>query len=461
MTIVQSNSPELRRAREEWLTAWAGNLAVTASVGTFGSQIRSIATQFEHGPRFGAVHVSAGYKHNDALLKALKNAANIVPTVPTDDYTGLPAARLGARCPVVEIGFPEELQSVVTINEVMAMRKRFDLLPHEFVVGETVSGNYAIMQLSEDNRSPHFLTAGTSGSGKSQLSHAMILQIAEGNDVILVDCKGGSAFGVLQHRIPNMIGPVAKDPQDIQNALLFALGIMEWRYKVKFKSGKTNWKKLVIFIDEMNVLTSNKTVDEISARAIYFLTRQGREVGVHVVGTMVRPTLDSFMYPDTRADISGKIALTLDSSATNSVVLPGEEADASKLSKAGDMYAKSAGHSAVRAQGPFTPPSFVQNLPQLYPIKRNDWNFVPPEALAKVNSLDAPGGKGGSVSIEPKEAAVTIISAAMGEGRPKLQQRLEAEGVGAGGSKAGRLLAYGRDILSSLESLGFYVAKGG
>jgi hypothetical protein len=142
--------------------------------------------------------------------------------------------------------------------------------------------DYIVTNLQECS---HILIAGSTGSGKSCLLNALIIQIlAYSNaDMILIDPKQGAEFGIYEKDIHSRIKAVAKDTTTAIEWLERMVNEMESRYsEMAYACDKVyNGSRLVIVIDELAdlMMTSGKQVENYIQR----LAQKGRAAGIHLI----------------------------------------------------------------------------------------------------------------------------------------------------------------------------------
>jgi len=186
-------------------------------------------------------------------------------------------------------------------------------------LGKLINGNPFVTDLT---RMPHLLIAGATGSGKSVALNCMITSIlykAAPEEVrfIFIDPKR-LELGIYAN-IPHLLTPIVTDPGDAANALRWATGEMETRYKKLALRGVRNidqynnlirssghqlslldddaegeYEKplsyLVLVIDELAdlMMVSSREVEE----AISRLAAMARAVGIHLILATQRPSVD-------------------------------------------------------------------------------------------------------------------------------------------------------------------------
>lgn len=170
------------------------------------------------------------------------------------------------------------------------------------VVGCTDRGPWSI-DLVQDG--PHVLVGGTTGSGKSEFLRTLVLSLAtalppDDLALVLVDFKGGSAFGACA-RLPHVVGLVTDLDAHLVDRALSSLGAELRRRERLFASvGASHLDqyrraanrpeplpRLVVVVDELKAL-----VDEVPhfVDGLVRLAALGRSLGVHLVLATQRPS---------------------------------------------------------------------------------------------------------------------------------------------------------------------------
>jgi S-DNA-T family DNA segregation ATPase FtsK/SpoIIIE len=188
-------------------------------------------------------------------------------------------------------------------------------------LGKDIVGSPVVADLA---KMPHCLVAGTTGSGKSVGINATILSLlykAEARDVRLILIDPKMLEMSMYEGIPHLLCPVVTDMKQAANALNWAVGEMERRYKLMSKMGVRNLagfnKKMdeakargelipnpfsltpdepepldrmphiVIVIDELAdlMMVVGKKIEELIAR----LAQKARAAGVHLILATQRP----------------------------------------------------------------------------------------------------------------------------------------------------------------------------
>src|SRR4030095_16649448 len=213
---------------------------------------------------------------------------------------------------------PNDERATIVLRELVessAYQRSNYRLP--LALGKDITGKIVVSDLQ---KMPHLLAAGSTGTGKSVSINVMILSLlfrARPDQVkmILIDPKR-LELGLYQD-IPHLLVPVVTEPKIAQNALKWAVLEMESRYKKLAKRGVRNLEAyneqvkqlpipgfdepsngedreplpyIVIVIDELAALmmTAPREVEESITR----LAQMARAVGIHLILATQRPSVD-------------------------------------------------------------------------------------------------------------------------------------------------------------------------
>ncbi|HEX3561153.1 MAG TPA: DNA translocase FtsK [Pyrinomonadaceae bacterium] len=219
--------------------------------------------------------------------------------------------------PHVGIEVPNPERETIFLRDVLESRPfRESESKLTLALGKTIDG---INYVADLTRMPHLLIAGATGTGKSVCLNSLIVSIlykARPDEVkfIMIDPKR-LELG-LYADIPHLSTPIITEPKKAANALKWAVGQMEQRYKqlaqwsvrnidgynteverrnnvLDFDEEGRPWKTLpyiVIIIDELAdlMMTCGSDVEE----AITRLAQMARAVGIHLVLATQRPSVD-------------------------------------------------------------------------------------------------------------------------------------------------------------------------
>ena len=170
------------------------------------------------------------------------------------------------------------------------------------VVGVSASGPVAL-DLVRDG--PHFLVAGTTGSGKSEFLRSFVASLAVNQPpsavaVLLIDFKGGAGLGPLL-RLPHAVGLLTDlSAGDVSRALASLRAEVRRREALLAGAGADNLEgynsrresadtlpRLVVVVDEFRMLA-----DEVPAALpeLLRIAAVGRSLGLHLVLATQRPS---------------------------------------------------------------------------------------------------------------------------------------------------------------------------
>lgn len=254
-------------------------------------------------------------------------------------------------------------------------------------LGKDIRGKIVVTDLQ---KMPHLLTAGSTGTGKSVSINAMILSLLfrsrpDQVKMILIDPKR-LELGLYQD-IPHLLVPVVTEPKAAQNALKWAVSEMESRYKKLAKRGVRNLdvyneqvKQLpipgfngqsgegeedreplpyvVIVIDELAdlMMTAPREVEESITR----LAQMARAVGIHLILATQRPSVD-VITGLIKANFPARISFRVASKVDSRTILDSNGAET--LLGRGDMLFLPPGSSRLmRVHGPLITEEEVINV---------------------------------------------------------------------------------------------------
>ncbi|MGZ6799117.1 MAG: FtsK/SpoIIIE domain-containing protein [Mycobacteriaceae bacterium] len=194
------------------------------------------------------------------------------------------------------------------------------------VLGVDEHGNVAVVDLVRDG--PHALVAGTSGSGKSELLRTLLAGLALSSDpenlsMLLIDFKGGGAFGKLE-KLPHVVG-YADDLMiggRLADRLLESLraeleyrkryfkdagnveGLVEYRDSRRRDPELPLIARLVLVVDEFAEL---KEAQPDFVDGLVNIARVGRSLGVHLILATQQPA--GVVTPQIRDNANLRICL--------------------------------------------------------------------------------------------------------------------------------------------------------
>jgi len=284
----------------------------------------------------------------------------------------------------IGIEIPNPKTQIVSLREILESEEYKELskkmvLP--IVIGKTVYGKPYIDDIVP---MPHLLIAGSTGSGKSVCLHSIIVSLLyrchpDYVKFVLIDPK---RLELMHYNgIPHLYDPsvepqnvkVVTSSKDAARVLSLLVKVMEQRYE-KFASanvrnieGYNNLMKsknlppefyIVVIIDEFAdlILTVPKEVEE----AIQRLAQMARAVGIHLILSTQRPSVD-VITGIIKANFSSRIAFQVLSKTDSRVIL--DITGAEELLGRGDMlYLPTGAPKPIRLQGTFVSDKDIINV---------------------------------------------------------------------------------------------------
>jgi len=322
-----------------------------------------VVTTFEFKPEPG-VKYSRITGLGDDLCLALKAESVRIDRIPGKSTVGIEVPN-DERATIV-------LRDLLESSEYQQAAYRLPL-----ALGKDITGKIVVSDLQ---KMPHLLAAGSTGTGKSVSINAMILSLLfrsrpDQVKMILIDPKR-LELGLYQD-IPHLLVPVVTEPKIAQNALKWAVTEMELRYKKLAKRGVRNLEAynqqikqlpipgfiaqsgeaeedreplpyIVIVIDELAdlMMTSPREVEESITR----LAQMARAVGIHLILATQRPSVD-VITGLIKANFPARISFRVASKVDSRTILDSNGAE--QLLGRGDMLFLPPGSSRLmRVHGP-------------------------------------------------------------------------------------------------------------
>lgn len=383
------------------------------------------------GPRAGALELDGGL-YAGLLLTGLQqhDGALLRQFVPWD-FPGDPSVFLSGRAVRVEAGWPSELAEsdipLESLGHVPTGGGRW-------LVGKTEMGSKLTAKL--DDRTPHWLVSGTTGSGKTTALVSAVSQLSRDpkTRLVLIDAKHGASLRRVAH-VRGLVGPLAGDVFTARAALQWCVTEMARRYT---EPGKDD-RKLVVVIDEAQDLT----IDDLAAEALRRLVVQGRGAFLHVVLATQHPVISSLGGPTVGRNLVGRLALKVMDAKASEVAIGASDPRADRLQGCGDGYAVAPG-VVHRVQVAYLACDVETGEPDLV-----EW----PEATGELPETGWPSGG---------EVGCAVLAANAGVGRVKFVRALEIAGLpGTCPERAVKLLNLGRAIGEWLTGQGWGVRSFG
>lgn len=320
-----------------------------------------VVTTFEFKPEPG-VKYSRVTGLSDDLCLALKAESVRIDRIPGKSTVGMEVPN-DDRATIV-------LRELVESSEYQHANYKLPL-----ALGKDITGKIVVSDLQ---KMPHLLAAGSTGTGKSVSINAMILSLLYRSrpdqvKMILIDPKR-LELGLYQD-IPHLLVPVVTEPKIAQNALKWAVTEMENRYKKLARRGVRNLEAyneqirqlpipglddspieaereplpyIVIVIDELAdlMMTAPREVEESITR----LAQMARAVGIHLILATQRPSVD-VITGLIKANFPARISFRVASKVDSRTILDSNGAE--QLLGRGDMLFLPPGSSRLmRVHGP-------------------------------------------------------------------------------------------------------------
>ncbi len=365
----------------------------------------------------------------------------------------------------VGLEVPNVQREVIAFSEMIGSKVYQEATsPVTLVLGKDIAGQPVVADLA---RMPHLLVAGTTGSGKSVGVNAMLMSMlfkstADEVRLILIDPKMLELS--IYEGIPHLLAPVVTDMKEAANALRWAVGEMERRYRLMSALGVRNLagmnKKLreareagqpvrdplynhaealdpdvpapeleplpyiVIVVDEFAdmIMVVGKKVEELIAR----IAQKARAAGIHLIVATQRPSVD-VITGLIKANIPTRIAFQVSSKIDSRTIL--DQMGAESLLGHGDMLYLAPGTGLpVRVHGAFVSDQEVHNVVEMLK-STGEPRYV--EGVLEESAVTLPGekpaaGAGGDAESDPLyDQAVAVVLESRKASISYVQRRLK------------------------------------
>ncbi len=323
-----------------------------------------------------------------------------------------------------------------------------------FALGKDIVGTSKYDDLT---KGPHYLIAGSSGSGKSVCMDVMLVSMLmryspEELRLILIDPKrvGLRKYEHLPHLL---VDEIITEPKKALAVLQWAIEEMERRYGMFEKAGSfidgisaynqhiasdtvPKMPKIVIVIDEFgDLMTSVKKDLEIK---IQILTQKARAAGIHIVLATQRPSAN-VVTGVIKTNLPSRIAFKVGNYTDSLIILDSKGAE--KLLGNGDMLYRNATMSdSERYQGAFISGAEVYNIVTY--IRENNKAYFDDdlteylEKAVKPKAEETPVEDGGGEKNEIDDFFLRALAFAINSGTvsiSQIQRRFQVGYARAGG----------------------------
>ena len=390
---------------------------IEKKLGDFGVEVRVIAAQ--PGPVITRYEIepATGVKGSQVVNLA-KDLARSLSLVSIRVVETIPGKNLMA------LELPNAKRQTIRLSEILGSQVYNDAPSMlTMALGKDIIGLPVVADLG---KMPHCLVAGTTGSGKSVGINGMILSLlykAEPRDVRLIMIDPKMLEMSMYEGIPHLLCPVVTDMKQAGNALNWAVGEMERRYKLMSKMGVRNLagynKKIdeakargdlignpfsltpespepldrlphvVIVIDELAdlMMVVGKKIEELIAR----LAQKARAAGIHLILATQRPSVD-VITGLIKANIPTRISFQVSSKIDSRTIL--DQMGAEALLGMGDMlYMASGSGLPVRVHGAFVSDEEVHRVVESLKAQ-GEPNYI--EGILEGGTLDGDAAEGGA-----------------------------------------------------------------
>ena len=425
----------------------------------FGVQARVVAaqpgpviTRFELEPAAGVKVSQISNLAKDLARSLAMISVRVVEVIPGKSTVGLEV--------------PNAQREVIAFSEIISSKVYRDTQsPISIALGKDIAGEPIVADLA---RMPHLLVAGTTGSGKSVGVNAMLLSMlykatADEVRLILIDPKMLELS--IYEGIPHLLAPVVTDMKEAANALRWAVGEMERRYRLMAALGVRNLagfnKKvrearesgqpirdplynhaealdpdlpapeletlpfIVIVVDEFAdmIMVVGKKVEELIAR----IAQKARAAGIHLIVATQRPSVD-VITGLIKANIPTRIAFQVSSKIDSRTIL--DQMGAETLLGHGDMlYLPPGSGLPMRVHGAFVSDQEVHKVVEALKAAgepRYIEGLLDEQSVTLPGEKPAPGADGDGGESDPLyDQAVAIVLESRKASISYVQRRLK------------------------------------
>ncbi|MBN1139927.1 MAG: hypothetical protein JXM73_25375 [Anaerolineae bacterium] len=384
------------------------------------------------GPRVLTLSLRVNPAHVPGIVRL---AEQLSMAVGLDSHESVRVGRGTHGTLTVEIPKPREFQYTVPVR---ALPSRHGL---KAPIGLDVEHRPALINFA-DPLTPHLLTAGTTGSGKTNTSRLLVLNLARQNTpeelhLILIDTrKKGIAwlpFGGLAH----LAHPVITDEVTALRLLLWAVAEIDRRAQ-----DRRCLPRVFIAVEEAQSLLERpefvKSIGDIAA--------VGREFGLHLILSTQNPTAEMLGSTSIKRNLTARLVGKTDTADAAKVAAGVRGSGAELLTGAGDQI-------LVQPRGVQRVATALVTEADVLDLPRVGSDHVYGLDLAEYDDADHVVEQAGNTSkaapLEPEHVAYALISQ---EGINKLAREL-----GIGSTRAGRVRDFAAQVLSRIEALGYTI----
>jgi DNA segregation ATPase FtsK/SpoIIIE-like protein len=430
----------LKQKKNALLKAYAENIINTlkASYPNLRVEVQSIP-----GPRVAILLINAGPANGYVFSLLARHHGALANSLVPWEFASVGNAQVYVKGQWVriEVPWPPDLQEQYDLTTMLRSIPQPEPGYPAWLWGIDETGRRVYATLRD--HSPHWLVAGTTGSGKTTALLGAIYQLClnPGVRLVLLDGKGGVNFEPLRN-IPNLLGPIAFDTDTAFNALSYVVDELRRRYRKRAKGEEEDWTRIVIVVDEFQEFASVPKISYLLKE----IATSGRAAHIHLILSTQHPNLRNFgpMGAEIKRNLPGRLVLKVLDADASRVAIGSSVPRADFLLGMGDAYIVT--NTVLRVQVPFVSYEPFKFLPRSEP-ELPAW----PEA-------DSPFDDESS-EVELLIEAIKAVQAA--RGRPWMNTQLQRRGINPPGAEKGsRLLRTARVLVSRLEEEGILGGNG-
>lgn len=267
-------------------------------------------------------------------------------------------------------------RQTVELEPVLRAQTRRDVNHLPLQIGIDPGGQSICLDLGDD-KLPHILVAGGTGSGKTIFLYSVVLSLVSVHsdkslELVIIDPKQTdfTNFGGLEQLREGKV--ITEADRGVEVVRQIAEHDMKERSDILQKAKcrdiksynsshrKRPMRSLIVAIDEYADLVAvlSKKEKEEFERVISRITARGRNVGIHLILATQRPTAD-IVTGNIKANMACRISFSLPSSRDSQVIL--DETGAERLLRQGDMLLMHEG-KLTRLQGYYVDPARIEAI---------------------------------------------------------------------------------------------------
>lgn len=346
----------------------------------FGVPVKVLG--YRVGPTVTQYAVEPGYIERmgaNGEITQQKVKVSKISSLSRDLALALSAQRLRIETPVpgspyVGIEIPNSDNSVVRLRPILESEAfRTQKTPLQVALGRDVSGESVITDLE---KLPHLLIAGTTNSGKSVCVTALATCLIMNNTpetlrLVMLDPKMVEL--VRFNGLPHMLGKVETQVDMMLAALQWAQMEMDHRYRLMAEvnarnlntfnkkmeqKGRPTLPRIVIFIDELADLMLS--APEQTEHSLIRLAQMARATGIHMVVATQRPSTN-VVTGLIKANFPARIAFAVATSVDSRVILDANGAE-TLLGKGDMLFLNPANPGLKRMQGVMVSDNEIESI---------------------------------------------------------------------------------------------------